>query len=835
MPSSADIRAGAAYVELSVNNSALVRGLKAAQRRLKGFSASVTAVGKRMMLMSGMMAMPFVGGVKVYADFEQQMANVSTMLSEPEKHMPGFRDSIRDMSVEFGEGTESLAKGLYDILSASVPAEQALDVLATSARAAKAGLTDTGVAADAITTILNAYGLEAERAADVSDWLFTIVKRGKTTFAELAPSIGMVATTASTAGVSMDEMGAALATMTRNGVKTDNAVTALNAIISSFLKPTSEAAEYARSLGFEMSSATLESEGLVGVFKRIGQLPPDAIAKLFPNVRALRGVLPALRNMQGFGDDLAAMGGRAGATGEAYGKMTKTLTHSFNQLKQAGLSVLSVIGEALAEPVGKAAKAITRYAKMVRELIQNNKGMVLTALKVVAAVGAVGGILVAVGSSAAVLAFALGGLASIASAVGTAIGVIGSVIGALLTPIGLVSVAVVALGGYLVYASGIGGKAISWLAEHFAWLSDTARAAFKGIGDALAAGDMQLAARILWLSLKLVFQKGASSLLAIWLDLKNGILNVWISAKATLLKTWQTLWFALKEIAIKNGIAEPLLEGFHLIEFGWLKVTQAMGQMWMELVSLIFKAWNRVQSGIKSAQQWIGEIAIDVMGYFDESLDTDAAKEMLRDDYAGEQRQLDAEMAAMQDQLEADRRAMRDRHQAEDSALVDRQGERVAELKRQEAIGNQGRLAEMEQARRDVDTAAEAERSALDEKAAADLKASAQALADARSEWKSAIAEAARKRGEARDSETGKPDASRIEALIDQVRAAAPAVAGAGGRIEVQGAFNLSDLRALAAAGASDTVAANTAEMVRQQKRTNQKLDEQNDSGLAFL
>jgi hypothetical protein len=208
---------------------------------------------------------------------------------------------------------------------------------------------------------------------------------------------------------------------------------------------------------------------------------------------------------------------------------------------------------------------------------------------------------------------------------------------------------------------------------------------------------------------------------------------------------------------------------------------------------------------------------------------------MLRDDYAGEQRQLDAEMAAMQDQLEADRRAMRDRHQAEDSALVDRQAERVAELKRQETIGNQGRLGEMEQARRDVDTAAGAERSALDEKAAADLKASAQALADARSEWKAAIAEAARKRGEASEGKTDKPDAGRIEALIDQVRAAAPAVAGAGGRIEVQGAFNLSDLRALAAAGASDTVAANTAEMVRQQKRTNRKLDEQNDSGLAFL
>ncbi|MBT4816243.1 MAG: phage tail tape measure protein, partial [Lentisphaerae bacterium] len=648
------------------------------------------------------------------------------------------------------------------------------------------------------------------------------------------PSIGMVATTASTAGVSMDEMGAALATMTRNGVRTENAVTALNAIISTFLKPTAEAAEYARTLGFEMSSATLESEGLAGVFERISQLPPDAVARLFPNVRALRGVLPALRNMQGFGDDLAAMGGRAGATGEAYGKMTKTLTHSFAQLKQAGLSVLSVVGEALAEPVGRAAKSLTRYAKMVREVIRNNKGLVVTALKIVTAVGAVGSILVAVGSAAAVVAFALGGLASIASAVGSAIGIIGSVIGALLTPVGLVSIAVVALGGYLVYASGVGGKAIAWLGDQFAWLSETARAAFKGIGDALAAGDIQLAARVLWLSLKLVFQQGVNSLMGLWLDLKHGILGVWIGVKAGLLKTWQTLWFALKEIAIRNGIAEPLLEGFHLIEFGWLKVTQAMGRMWMELVSQIFKAWNRVQAGIKSAQQWIGEIAIDVMGYFDQSLDTEGAKQMLRDDYAGQQAELASEMQSTESVFDADRREMARRHSSEDSALVTRQQERVAELHRQEAIGNQGRVTEMDQARRDVDRNAETERSALDRQAAADLKASAQALADARTEWKAAIAEASRKRGEARDQTGDRPDASRIDALIDRVRAAAPAVTGAGGKIEVQGAFNSADLRALAAAGASDTVAANTGEMVRQQRRTNQKLDQCNASGLAF-
>ena len=143
-------------------------------------------------------------------------------------------------------------------------------------------MTDTGTAADAITTILNAYGMSADRAGEVSDLLFSIVKRGKTTFAELAPSIGLVATTAATAGVSTEELGAALATMTRSGVKTDNAITAVQAIISSFLKPAAEASDYARSLGFEMSVATLRAEGLEGIFKKISQLPPDAIAKLFP-------------------------------------------------------------------------------------------------------------------------------------------------------------------------------------------------------------------------------------------------------------------------------------------------------------------------------------------------------------------------------------------------------------------------------------------------------------------------------------------------------------------------------------------------------------------------
>ena len=117
------IRAGRAYVELFADKSELVRGLKAAEHELKEFGSKVKHLGVEMMKIAGVAATPLVAGTKVFADFEQQMAYVSTMLQKPEEHMDAFRKAIRQMSVEFADSTESLSKGLYEVLAAGVPPE----------------------------------------------------------------------------------------------------------------------------------------------------------------------------------------------------------------------------------------------------------------------------------------------------------------------------------------------------------------------------------------------------------------------------------------------------------------------------------------------------------------------------------------------------------------------------------------------------------------------------------------------------------------------------------------------------------------------------------------
>ena len=68
--------------------------------------------------------------IKAFASFEEQMANVSTMLTDQTMtYLPAYGEAIKQMAMKHGEGTKTLSEGLYNILSASVEAGSALDVL----------------------------------------------------------------------------------------------------------------------------------------------------------------------------------------------------------------------------------------------------------------------------------------------------------------------------------------------------------------------------------------------------------------------------------------------------------------------------------------------------------------------------------------------------------------------------------------------------------------------------------------------------------------------------------------------------------------------------------
>jgi len=361
------------FVQLGADASGFMSTMGRMESRMRRFTSGITRSFSRLARYGAMGAAAYTAAsIKAFATFEEQMANVSTMLDEHTmRFMPAYTKAVKNMAVEFGEGTDTITKGLYDILSASIEPAHAMDVLRTSMMAAKGGMTTTAIAADAITTILNSYQLEAKQADYVSDVLFATVKRGKITFGELASGIGMVVSVASTAGLAFEEVGAAIATMTRAGMPAQRAITALRAIISSMLSPTKESIIAAEEYGLELSSVTLKTEGLVGVIQKLSKASAEQIAAIFPNIRAMTGLAAQVKQVAGQVEDLRFMFDSTGKSQEAYAKMTDIVAHHLRRFWQA-LKMISVeFGERFKDHVKGWTAAITENWKAISRWAQD--------------------------------------------------------------------------------------------------------------------------------------------------------------------------------------------------------------------------------------------------------------------------------------------------------------------------------------------------------------------------------------------------------------------------------------------------------------------------------
>ena len=189
-----------------------------------GFQALASAIGN---------------AVGAALDFDDAYTTVLTLVDETEPAVRGLRQELLELPPVLGSGAE-LAEALYQTLSAGVEPAESVRFVGEAAEFAVAGLTSAEKAVDVLSTIINAYGLEAEDAADISDILFTTIRLGKTDADQLASSLGSVIPTASLLGVEIDNLGAVLATLTAGGFSTDAAVTGINRTFETFLKRASD-------------------------------------------------------------------------------------------------------------------------------------------------------------------------------------------------------------------------------------------------------------------------------------------------------------------------------------------------------------------------------------------------------------------------------------------------------------------------------------------------------------------------------------------------------------------------------------------------------------------
>lgn len=233
-----------------------------------------------------------------------------------------------------------LTAAAYDVASAGfLKTADQTKILEAATKGAVGGMSDINTVGNAVTSVLNAYGMSADQAGLLVDGFIQTQNDGKIVLAEYAQLIGRLAPIGAAAGVGIKELNAAVATITAQGVAPEAAVTGLAQAISSILKPTAEAQKLAKELGIDFTETGLRSKGLGGFLNEVATATGGSASKLtqlFGPMDAVKSLLPLLSgDMKKFVENILKQDEAAGVATKAFNDMANTLGGALKEVDTA--------------------------------------------------------------------------------------------------------------------------------------------------------------------------------------------------------------------------------------------------------------------------------------------------------------------------------------------------------------------------------------------------------------------------------------------------------------------------------------------------------------------
>ncbi len=397
MADAGGIRAGRAYVEVGSNQTALEKGLRDAEAKVRAFGDAVAGIGMKLAAIGGAITAPFVAAAKTFAESGAALLNMSTRT---------------------GVSVESLS---------------ALGFAATQTG------TDLGmveVALRKMSKAMTAGSLESAQA--------------QATFAQL--------------GLSVQQL---------MKLSPDQQFLAVSRAIAQIPNPTARA-------GAAMM-----------VFGRTGTM-----------------MLPLIENLQTLTDQAKEFGL---VTSTEAAEAGHKLEQSFGLLTATLKKIVTTVGGALAPLLEEWNVTMARSAVTVKEYVLTHKDLINSIFKTGAVVAGAGIALVTLGH-------AIGAISSVLGVATAAFSLFHATMALMVSPAGMIVAVLAAAGVALFKFTSLGSQATTFLGDKFGGLLTIAKDTFQGIADALKAGDIDLAAKVLWAGLNVEWRKGVKALSDIWND-----------------------------------------------------------------------------------------------------------------------------------------------------------------------------------------------------------------------------------------------------------------------------------------------------------------------------
>lgn len=297
----------------------------------------------------------FTQATSTALEFQKAIGLIEALSQElPDFGASIFPKGVRAIADEFGQSTIDVAKGVKAIVSSQVAAgRQAIEFQRVASQFATAVGSDAAKSAKFLTDAINAFGLSASDAPKVAGIFFKVIDIGNVEIEDLQQNLGRLAVTAREAGLTIEEVGAAIAVSTRQGRSFSVTSSNLRNLLEKLINPNEELRERFNDVGI----VSIASSVKLGGFTNVIQLLSQTLRK--EGVSALARILPELRGFEG---GLALATDDAKALNEALNTLNNTLQNQ-KELTAAAANIL-----------GKPAVDLARQFQELQTFIQASFG-----------------------------------------------------------------------------------------------------------------------------------------------------------------------------------------------------------------------------------------------------------------------------------------------------------------------------------------------------------------------------------------------------------------------------------------------------------------------------
>lgn len=272
--------------------------------------------------------------------FQKQLSTVNTLLKVSREELNKYADAFIDLSIKTGASKEDIANGAYQALSSGVKKEDLVDFLETASKTAMAGQTTAETSIKTISSIMNAYKMEAREAGEIADWLLTVQNKGVTTVGELGAYLADVTAISAPLKVTLNDVGAALAQITQNGNNTAKSTTMLKTMFNELSKEGQQAADIFTKISGQSFRDFIakggDLQGALNLMEDHAKKTNKSIVDLFGSVEAGSAALNLTGlNAEKFSEKLNDMKNKSGELNTAYAIASANIKTEWDKLTNA--------------------------------------------------------------------------------------------------------------------------------------------------------------------------------------------------------------------------------------------------------------------------------------------------------------------------------------------------------------------------------------------------------------------------------------------------------------------------------------------------------------------